>query len=258
VKQLQSNITEAATEIQSNVTNFRAFSQGGAFSQNVSSLDTLSDQILSGLNTFLISQAYQANGVFITRQFDTNVHELSNNGTKLNWTPCKTDYDENNVCETFWYDSVNDISYGITSNTRFHNYNSDLVTWFSNYTTPELLIQGAANCKTQPSSVIDDDNIIQLSASGLSAPCLSSMKVCTWNQTVPASPDKDIFPLFSDCTNDDVGATKLDGADCNGPPLTSKTYFQAFRSQLGWMVLDNDAWQHANIDVCASSSSASS
>jgi len=117
---------------------FAAFASTGAFSTFIPPINDTADQILNGLNAYIISQAYQASGVFITRQLNTSVRALTTNGTALEYTlPCNSDYDENGICDTFWYDSVDDTTYALTPgnpDTRRKNYNSDMLTWFSNYT----------------------------------------------------------------------------------------------------------------------------
>ena len=54
------NLNQSLPVIQNNVTNFATITSSGAFSQWLPSADDLKSQILSGLNTYLISQAYQA------------------------------------------------------------------------------------------------------------------------------------------------------------------------------------------------------
>jgi hypothetical protein len=80
VQALQGNVSQALPAMQNDVNSFAAFTATGAFSQFLPSLDQLSNQILDGLNTYLISQAYQLNGVFITRTLNTSVHALMTNG----------------------------------------------------------------------------------------------------------------------------------------------------------------------------------
>lgn len=145
VTALRSSISNALPAVMSNVTNFRAFAKSGVFSGDmVVDQNGLSNQILSGLMTYLLSQAYQANGVFLTRQLNTSVRALSTNGTKLNWPLCTSDYDGNGLCDTWWYDEADDTTYGLVDpNNVNHNFNSEMQKWFYNYTTPQLLFKGA-------------------------------------------------------------------------------------------------------------------
>jgi hypothetical protein len=66
VTSLQTSVAQALPEIQNNATLFAAIASNSAFSQNLPNLDNLKNQILSGLNTYLISQAYQAQGAINT------------------------------------------------------------------------------------------------------------------------------------------------------------------------------------------------
>jgi hypothetical protein len=99
VQSLQTSISQALPAMVNDTTAFAAFAAGGTFSQALPNITDFTDSILNGLDAYLISQAYQLNGVFITRQLNTSVRALMTNGTVLTYQlPCTTDYDSNGVC----------------------------------------------------------------------------------------------------------------------------------------------------------------
>jgi hypothetical protein len=222
---------------------FRLLASTGAFSGLKPVTNDITNAILSGLNTFLISQAYQANGVIITRLFNTSVRALQTNGTKLNFdTSCDQDYDQYGVCNTYWYDESEGTTYALTTssdNWRDTSYNKDMQTWFSNFTTPQLLFQGAAQCA--PGS----------SPSVFSSTCLSSMKVCTW-QLTPQPSKEHRYDLFSDCNRTDFPMAEGScGSNGEQSGDTSDVDWQeAPGSYLGWGILNNQAYNSINPHYC--------
>jgi hypothetical protein len=82
---LTTNIAQMLPPIENDVNAFAAAASNGAFSQQLPPLDSLATNAWQGLNAYLISQAYQANNVFITRQLNTSVRALMTNGTDLSY-----------------------------------------------------------------------------------------------------------------------------------------------------------------------------
>lgn len=198
-KTLQNNVAQALPAILNDADTFATFAAAGSFSANLPSARTLSNDILNGLNAYLISQAYQENGVFITRQLNTSVRALMTNGTNLSYNlSCTTDYDSNGICDTFWYDSVDDTTYALVGKdelARTKSYNSDMTTWFNQYTRPELLFRGAANCAAASKANQGTGSPLSISSSDFNTDCLSNMKVCTWSLT-PVNGS--LGPMFSE------------------------------------------------------------
>jgi hypothetical protein len=265
VTNLQNSVSKALIAIETNVTNFAAFTKSGTFIQQLPNQNDLKNQILTVFNAFLISQAYQANGVFIARQTHISVRKLATNGTKLNFnTLCENDYDSNGVCDSFWYDSDDDTTYSLVSGDQHDqkNYNSDLQTWFanSNYTTPALLFKAADLCAHTSKSQQGAGPIIDFSSTAASPSCFSNMTVCTWNLDPQAdtSENKANYPFpawFSDCTNDSVFPGSASPMNCDSEPLDTfgggapldygGTNFFVPRTYLGWEILDNDVFGKA-------------
>lgn len=260
VKNLQDSIGKALPPMVNDVNAFAAFTATGAFSAFLPPLDKLADSLLNGMMAYVISQAYQLNGVFITRQLNTSVRALATNGTSLSYdSPCTTDYDSNGVCDTFWYDSVDDTTYSFMaakSDTRWTSFNSDMNTWFGNYTRPEIIFKGAAACAAANGTSKGSDTPISITPAAFNTDCLSNMRVCTWSLTPGSSWD----PLFTDCSDAEAfsdvagmpGAGPTDSsATCKGAGSGGKTpYLLAWRQYLGWGLLENQADAHG-IKVCA-------
>lgn len=187
-----------------------------------------------------------------------SVRALQTNGTELSFTTtCLSDYDKNGQCDTFWYDSVADTTYALISTdsrNRDSDYTTDMQTFLSGMTTGELLFTGAANCGGGTSK-----STVTVSNGAVNTDCLSSMKVCTWDQ----SPKKkgDWEPLFSDCGDFDGFApiprwTSMpdsgDGTSCmgTGPDIKGPPYFMAWRQYLGWGIV-YDVAKANDIIFCA-------
>ena len=198
---LQGNISQATGVVQTDLSTFLQVANNGPYSGAMPNLDDLKNQVLTGLYTYVISQAYNATQTVITRQVNTDVNALGTNGTKLLWTPCNSGYYSNGTCGEgdFWYDNSTTISYSLVDSgdptTRF----STQMNQFLAQTTGKLLFAGADECQQLHQG---NGPIISFDGGKFSTPCLSALKVCTWTMD-PASPGSN-GPLLSDC---DVGST---------------------------------------------------
>ncbi|KAF4628775.1 hypothetical protein G7Y89_g9378 [Cudoniella acicularis] len=225
---LQASVTSAQALMQSDVESFLALVGSGAFSTILGSLDNLKEGILAALYTYLVSEAYKSKGVFISRQFNTDVHALQTNGTSLNWdTHCEGVYDSNGVCDTFWYDNTTGTTYGLVNGPSVgQDFNSDMEALFGTYTTGAQLFQNAVACLPQGSGA----PILNLNSASFSATCISSL------------------PVYCDDATVMPGRGKL----CNGAMPGGKSLNEAQRvppSYLGWGILNNKATQNTEIDL---------
>jgi hypothetical protein len=95
------------------------------------------------------------------------------------------------------------------------NYHNDMAEWFSNYTTPELLIKGSALCAAASKSNQGNGPTAGFTGDAFNTMCLSNMKVCTWALGAPPTNVKwpTVPEVFSDCTNDFAWPGGLDGND---------------------------------------------
>ena len=177
---LQDNVTSALSAIQMDPTTFLAFTGSGNFS--VTPLPTIpsqSDSILTALNTYVISQCLQANKWVIARAIDTDMNAVMTNGSDPNWKipSCGSGYDGNSVCGAYYWNQAIDVSFTLTNNQNPSlDPTTDMKSFFANWTTPDLLFNGAAQCQVQGGS----DPVVSVSSSGVTASCLSNVKVCTW------------------------------------------------------------------------------
>jgi hypothetical protein len=246
--QLQTSISNALVPAIHDIDSFLALSANGQFSgTDFPTLDGLENAMLPGLYTFIISSLLSANNIILTRAWNTDVQALFNNGTKLNGYVetglygCN-EYDKNGGCNTWWYDSSADITYGLTSSSD-NDYNATSIMAqllgydakqaaangsFSGYTTGDMLFAGAGSCSSggKPSFDITQLNITN-GALGLN--CLSSLQVCSWGMNYPD-------PWVTDCPNTkmNIGYTLCD-ADVNDYNTLSQGTSLP-KQYLGWAV----------------------
>lgn len=204
VSQLQTNIQNAILEVMGNFTLFMAFCNQGFFSTQIQNLNTLQQNVTKALQTYVVSQALQDDEVIITRAVDTNVHDLATNASAGNNNydfGCEWGYDNWGMCSNWWYDTEEDISYGLQSNKNFWlNYTTPLEKLFDQgITTPELLFRGSQVCAdaagaTQgnaPGSELNTDEGVW------NAECVSNLKICSWETGFLSQQQE-----FSDCDSD--------------------------------------------------------
>ena len=177
---LQDNVTSALAAIQHDPTTFLAFTGSGNFS--VTPLPTIpsqSDALLTALNTFVISQCLSANKWVIARAIDTDINAIMVNGSSPNWKipGCGNGYDGHDVCGGYYWNRAIDVTFTLTSNQDISlDPSSYLQAFFGNWTTPDLLFNGAAQCQAQGGSAPG----VSVTGAGVTASCLSNVKVCTW------------------------------------------------------------------------------
>ena len=198
VQQYQQNIADSIPLIVNDVDTFVNFASTGQFQVNpLPNIAVASDQLLTGLQTFVVSRALTANNVIITRANDMNIAELAAGGANndLSYTTgCENGYDSNNFCGPFWYDNTTNTTYSLDGlGNMDDNFNSIRQQIFSNWTTPESLYRGAAGCHDIGGSNGQLDQFLIL-GNTLNTACLSNTQVCTWDL---ASLDED--HEFADC-----------------------------------------------------------
>ena len=197
VQQYQQNIADTIPLIVNDVETFVNFASTGQFQVNpLPNIAVASDQLLTGLQTFIVSRALTANNAIITRANNTNIADLAagpNNDLSYT-TGCESGYDSNNFCGSFWYDNTTNTTYALDS---LQNMNDDFSSIreqiFANWTTPESLYRGAAECHDLGGSNGQLDQFLIL-GNTINTACLSNTQVCTWDLT---SLDED--HEFADC-----------------------------------------------------------
>ena len=108
---VQSNLNRTLVSVMSNVTEFLAFAEQGNFSSDqVPSVPAESNYLYYGFNTYIISQALNGNNVYATLGRHTDVHALVTNESTVNYNiDCHSGYNDQGVCDTFWW-SVSDLN----------------------------------------------------------------------------------------------------------------------------------------------------
>ena len=182
---LQKNVAIALSVIQNDTSTFLSFTGTGAFSNNpITKIDQQSNHLLTALNTYVISLCLQANNWQISRAIDTDVNQLMANGTQLTWniTDCGTGYDPNGICGGYYWNKTLDVSYTLTNtDDMFSNPQPIMQQFFANWTTPQLLFDGALQCQMAKGTGNPNISPVAGATDVTSTPCLSSVKICTWD-----------------------------------------------------------------------------
>ena len=254
---LQSNITKALLEIQTDGNNFAAFANDGVFCSNTTvnlASATLDQSILIGFDTYMMSQAIQANNLILTRQLNTDVNQLQTNGTALNWaTGCGNGYGKYGECSAFWYDQTSQTSYALADDSNLqHDFSSVLEQLFAIGSSGEQLFRGADLCAQSAGKNQGGGPVMNFDNSSFSSSCMSNLMVCTWSLT-PTDVNTQVIP-FTDCDGGTVlqqfgkvpCTTQLpsectEGAVC--APSGGSTGTTVPLSYLGWGILNNAAYQ---------------
>ena len=229
ISQMETNIQAATLTVQSNYTVFLDFVRDGTFSAPLPSLDTVRQNLTLALNTFVVSQALQADKVIITQAIDTNVDKLQRNGSAAGFdTGCGKGYNSWGMCSNWFYDADNNISFGLmnTKDTSL-NYTNVLMSAFaSGITTPQLLFQNSAACALASNSTQGNapGTGLKQGVGVWNTQCISNLKVCTWGTT-----SLDIDKEFTDCPSGDsfVKEGCGQGTDIN-QALVPSTYLGAW------------------------------
>lgn len=219
----QHNVSDAVANIENNVDNFIAFASPGSFNRDVISIQNQSDNILQGLTTFVIAEALKANNIVVTRAQSVNPLEwqkaYDNSSIILPYDlKCKS-YDEAGMCGPWWWDPETQTSYSLDYlNHMDKDPSSVLEAIFGNWTTPKLLFAGAARChdhvstpnppplynvstglistsKWRRDGTPTPGTIQSIDSNGIETNCLSSVTVCTYDQSCTPSVDCE----FTDC-----------------------------------------------------------
>ena len=197
----QSNVSQIIPTINNNEDIFVTFAESGSFSVNpLPNLANESDNLLLGLNTFIISKAFQANNLIVGQSTDTDINQLvantSSQGGLAYDTGCDGNgYNSEGLCGPFYFDPTIGDTFSLDNLGDMRtNYTKQLQIVLGNWTTGDMLFGGAYRCQNDggiqgslASTVIKTNGNITLD-------CLSDIKVCEWNL---ASLDAD--SEFTDC-----------------------------------------------------------
>ncbi|KAL9610928.1 MAG: hypothetical protein Q9167_004406 [Letrouitia subvulpina] len=187
---VKSNINVTLSEVMGNSTAFLAFAQKGNFSGKPPSLPEQENYLYYGFNTYLISQALNGNNVYGVISPGTDVRALANNGTTLNYPIDCKDYDEYGICDAWWYSTNYRSSFTLDNFDHMNrNYGRNMYDLISNFTTGELLFEGAYACHSEGN--FGQPVNITINAGGINTACISQLKILTWNMDCTSVTDKE-------------------------------------------------------------------
>ena len=185
IQMVQDNLNKTLVDVMMNTTMFLAFASQGNFSASAPSLPDQTNYLLYAFNTYIISQALTGNNVYGVIGLNSNPQSLSFNGTKTNsaydFSDCQG-YNEQNVCDAWWFSGRYNSAFGLDDFSHMNrNYGDVLTTLFTNYTTGELLFDGAYACNAngnygQPVNVT-------VNSAGVNTGCLSQLRILTWDMS---------------------------------------------------------------------------
>ena len=188
VTQFLSQLSNATAAIETNATAFTTWASTGLFIGNLVFLDQMVQDNYKMLNTFVLGQALNANNIVATVGLNTSVAQLqANSSDSLSYDINCPGYDNNTMCNGWWYDQTNDATFALDDLTSMSKNMQDDLSYFFNagWTNGTLLFTGALNCQ-QTSGGGGGGGMPALNLSpGVSmaamAQCFSSVKLCTWN-----------------------------------------------------------------------------
>ena len=184
IQTVQDNLNKTVVSVMSNATEFLAFASQGNFSESAPSLPNQTNYLLYAFNTYIISQALAGNDIYGVFAQDTSPQDLATNGSKTPYdlSDCKDGYNDQGVCDNWWYSKRYSSAFGLDDfNHMNRDYGSALITLFSNYTTGELLFEGAYACN-QDGNYGQPINVTATPGS-INTACLSQLRVVTWDMS---------------------------------------------------------------------------
>ena len=184
IQTVQDNLNKTVVSVMSNATEFLAFACQGNFSESAPSLPDQTSYLLYAFNTYIISQALAGNNIYSVFAQDTSPQDLATNGSRTPYDllDCKDGYNDQGICDNWWYSKRYSSAFGLDDFSHMNrDYGSALTTLFSNYTTGELLFEGAYACN-QDGNYGQPVNVIATPGS-INTACLSRLRVVTWDMS---------------------------------------------------------------------------
>ena len=186
LQQVQSNLNQTLVSVMSNVTEFLAFAEQGNFSSKPQSLPDQGAYLYYAFNTYIISEALTAAGIYAVIGKGTDVVQLKTNGTELahGFDVDCDNYDPQGVCDGWWYSPGYRSTFTLNNFAHMNwNYGEKLTKLFQNLTTGELLFEGGYACNAQGS--YGSGVNITVTRKGVNTACISQMRVLTWDECFP-------------------------------------------------------------------------
>ena len=184
IQTVQDNLNKTVVSVMSNATEFLAFASQGNFSESAPSLPDQTSYLLYAFNTYIISQTLAGNNIYGVYAQDTSPQDLATNGSRTPYelSDCKDGYNDQGICDNWWYSKRYSSAFGLDDFSHMNrDYGSALTTLFSNYTTGELLFEGAYACN-QNGNYGQPINVTATPGS-INTACLSQLRVVTWDMS---------------------------------------------------------------------------
>ena len=182
IQQVQSNLNKTCVSVMNNVDEFLAFAKQGNFSANAPQLPDQANYLYYAFNTYIISQAMNGNSIYGVLGKGTNVQALVTNGTYTQYEIDCQSYSEQNVCESWWYSGDLDSTFGLDDfSSMDRDYNDVLNGLLANYTTGELLFEGAYACNANGN--YGKPINITVNAGGINTACISQLRIVSWDMS---------------------------------------------------------------------------
>ncbi|KAI4260878.1 MAG: hypothetical protein LQ352_000033 [Teloschistes flavicans] len=203
---LASRLEPALNTSLNSVDDFLKMANTGVFSSaKASSLVQDTNNLEQALTTYIVSTALSGAAWNAVVSPQTDVDSLLSGGAgKLNINyGCQATDPTTGICNAIWNDKANNQGFTLVQSDSFLNNPSDAMQNFFGstkhdpYTTPELLLVGAAKCRLRPGWGTGVG--VQMIDGEMNFDCLSQMKVCTYNV---------------DCKETDEGNCLYKEADC--------------------------------------------
>lgn len=180
VHNVQHSINQTLSSAMYDVTEFLAFAEQGNFTAVGASLPDQSEVLLYAFNTYVISQALNGNNIYGVAAPNTDPLALATNGTKTSYKiDCKS-YNEQNICDAWWFSNTTRTAFGLDNFSHMnYNYGPQLTKLFTKYTTGRMLFEDALACGSTGSYNAPIN--VTIGAKGIDVRCISQMKVYTWD-----------------------------------------------------------------------------
>ena len=107
---------------------------------------------------------------------------MATNGTVLNYNIDCQGYNEQNVCDAWWYSGNYESAFTLDDFSNLgRNLGPTLTDLFANLTTGELLFEGALACNSEGN--FGQPVNITVNAAGVNTACISQLRILTWDMS---------------------------------------------------------------------------
>jgi len=267
VLHIRSQIAKGCGTMLSEADVFVGFAKSGAFTGRLPDLAILTTTLRKRLSTFIVSEALSSINVFIGRAESTDIKVIQAT-RKLNWDTNCTAYDDQSICDTYWFDKEDNSTYSLLntgenqSQSMSLSFGEKMTRLFPTYTTPEELFRGSRICGSMEDKETPTLKLKKNAKGVMIAEeyCMTNTPVCTWEKTPPTKDEWDAKKnvWFTDCSPKEVipkiGEPCFAGGGSNRyyqPPSYNRV--RVPRGYLGWAMYDNTSIEDIGLtSVCNS------